>query len=147
MRRADIVTAGLLLLLGLVTILVIIPIYVPAGGRDGELSPAFMPYVAAVLGTGAAALLLLTRLAREPADEEPAPLQKGSWLFIATVVAVLAVTFLLMDVFGFLAGATVIVAGFMALARADMKLIIATAISFPVALWLLFDKLLGFPLP
>jgi hypothetical protein len=147
MRRADLVTAGLFFLLGLVTILVVIPSYVTGGTRDGELSPAFMPYVAAVLGTAAAALLLLARLARKPAEEEPAPLQKGSWLFIATAAAVLAVTFLLMDVFGFLVGATAIVAGFMALARADIKVMVGTAIAFPVALWLLFDKLLGFPLP
>jgi hypothetical protein len=147
MRRADLVTAGLFFLLGLVTILVIIPAYVTGGTRDGELSPAFMPYVAAVMGTGAAALLLLARFTRKPAADEPAPLPKDSWLFIAAATAVLAVTFLLMDVFGFLVGATAIVAGFMALARANTKVTVGTAISFPVALWLLFDKLLGFPLP
>lgn len=147
MRRADIITAVFFCVLGLITICVIIPAYVTGGAQDGELSPAFMPYVAAVLGTGAAALLLVARLARKPTDDEPAPLQKGSWLFIAAATVVVAVTFLLMEMFGFLVGATVIVAGFMALARANLKIVVGSAISFPVALWLLFDKLLGFPLP
>jgi hypothetical protein len=74
-------------------------------------------------------------------------LRKALMERFGTAAAVLAVTFLLMDVFGFLVGATAIVAGFMALARADIKVMVGTAIAFPVALWLLFDKLLGFPLP
>jgi hypothetical protein len=41
----------------------------------------------------------------------------------------------------------VLVAGFMILARAELRVIVGTAILFPIVLWLLFDKLLGFPLP
>jgi hypothetical protein len=146
MRRADLITAGLLVLLGLVTILVMIPTYVTGSARSGDLSPAFMPYVAAGLGTGAMALLFVVRLARSGTDE-PAPLSGASWRFICTAAFVLGVTVVLMDRLGYLAGAAVIVAGFMALARADLKVIVGAAISFPVALWLLFDKALGFPLP
>jgi hypothetical protein len=147
MRRADLITAGLLVLLGLVTILVMIPTYVTGSARSGDLSPAFMPYVAAGLGTGAMALLFVVRLARGRTDDEPAPLPGQSWRFICAAAFVLGVTVVLMDRFGYLVGAAVIVAGFMALARADLKVIVGAAISFPVALWLLFDKALGFPLP
>ena len=147
MRRTDIVTAGFFVVLGLLTIVVIIPTYVTRSAQSGELSPAFMPYVAAALGTGAMALLLVARLARKGAKDEPAPLPKGSWAFIGTATVVLAVTFVLMELFGFLVGATAIVAGFMALARANRKTTVATALSLPIVLWLLFDQLLGFPLP
>ncbi|MCD6073927.1 MAG: hypothetical protein K0Q70_810 [Rhodospirillales bacterium] len=147
MRRSDIISAGLFFVLGFLTIFAIIPIYVDGSARGGDLSPAFMPYVAAAIGTVAAGLLLIVRLMRKDIEDEPNPVPKGSWYFIAVASLVLGVTFLLMDIFGYLLGAAAIVAGFMALARADLKVIVGTAIVFPVSLWLLFDKLLGFPLP
>jgi hypothetical protein len=147
MRRTDIISAGVFLLLGLLAIFAVIPTYVAGGADDGDLSPAFMPYVAATLGTGAMALLLVARLVGRSADEEPAPLPKDSWYFLGAAAAVLAVAFVLMDFFGYLWGAAAIVAGFMSLARANLKVVVGTAIVFPLALWLLFAKLLGFPLP
>jgi hypothetical protein len=146
MRRADIISAGVLLVLGIVTIFGVIPAYVTGSASTTDLSPAFMPYVAAVLGTASIALLLFTRLARKGTDE-PAPLTKESWFFIGAATVVLAVTFVLMEMFGYLPAAAATVAGFMAMARARLKVIVGTAIAFPVALWLLFDRLLGFPLP
>jgi tripartite-type tricarboxylate transporter receptor subunit TctC len=112
--------------------------------RGGELSPTFMPDIAAILVMGAAASLLIARLRRHRGG---AILGRESWLFIGTASGVLAVSFVLMDVFGYFAGAAVVVAGFMALGRAEVKIIIGTAIGLPIALWLLFSKLLGFPLP
>jgi hypothetical protein len=106
-----------------------------------------MPYGATRLGPGAAALLLVTRLAPTGSDDEPAPLPPRSWYFIGIAAVVLAATFVLMERFGYLVGATAIVAGFMALARADLKIMIGVTIALPITLWLLFDRLLGFPLP
>ena len=147
MRRTDIVTAGLFIVIGLVTIVYVIPTYVMGGTDSDDLSPAFMPYVAAVIATVAATGLLVTRLVRRSAQEEPTPLPWESWLFLAASVVVLGVTFVLMDRVGYLWGAASVVGGFMLLARAPAGIIVGTAIAFPVALWLLFDKLLGFPLP
>lgn len=152
MQRAELISAAVLTVLGLVAILWIIPDHVTIGMQSGELSPAFMPYVAAALGTAAMALLLVVRIARRVAgtpdtDDAPPPLPRQSWYFIGTASLVLVVTFVLMSGFGYLVGAAAIVAGFMAIARARAKIIVGAAVSFPVALWLLFDKLLGFPLP
>jgi len=115
--------------------------------QSGPLSPDFMPYVAAALGAGALALMFVARIRRSNGDEEAVSLPKQSWLFICTAGLVMGVAFVLMDRFGYLLGAAAGVAGFMALARAKLKVVIGTAISFPIVLWLLFDRLLGFPLP
>jgi tripartite-type tricarboxylate transporter receptor subunit TctC len=114
---------------------------------NGELSSAFMPYVAAILGGFALALMLLGRYTRTARDGEAPSLPKESWIYICTSTALLAVSFVLIDRFGYLPGAMAIVAGFMTMARARPAAVIGTAVLFPVALWLLFDKLLGFPLP
>lgn len=147
MRRTDIICAGLIFALGLVTIFYVIPNYVTGAGGTGELSPAFMPYVAAVLGTLAAVLLLVVRLVRGGDDHESAPLTARSGLFIGIATSVLIVTFVLLDFVGYFWGAAFIVAGFMILVRARVRAVVGTALAFPVALWLLFDRLLGFPLP
>lgn len=147
MRRADLISAALFVVLGLVTIFAIIPAHVAGSSLGDDLSPAFMPYVAAALATGTMALLFVSRLARKQGNDEPAPLPAPSWVFIATAAAILAATFFLMSTFGYLAGAAAIVAGFMALARARLTVAAAAALAFPPVLWLLFDRLLGFPLP
>ncbi len=144
MRRTDVVTALGLVVLGLVTLFYLIPNYVAPSPWGGDLSPAFMPYVAAAIGTVAMAWLFVARLMG--AADEPAPLTGGSWAFIGWVVLVLAVTFVLFDRVGYLSGAAFIVAGFMVLARANVRATVAATVAFPTALWLLFDRLLGFPL-
>lgn len=148
MRRADLISSGVLVALGLIAFLYWIPVYAPGAGDGEDLSPAFMPYVAAGLATAAMLWLFATRLLRAKVDAvAPAPLSRGSWLFVATATIVLAVTFVLLDRVGYVAGAACIVAGFMAMARVRWRTILGAAVVFPAALWLLFDKLLGFPLP
>lgn len=146
MRRTDVISAGGLIALGLVTIFYLIPNYVAPSPWSGDLSPAFMPYVAAALGTVAMAWLLVERLVRAGDDAEPAPLARSSWVFIGSVAVVLAVTFVLFDRVGYLWGAAFIVAGFMVLAKASVRATVAAAVTFPVVLWVLFDRLLEFPL-
>ena len=137
----------MLAVFGLISIFWLIPQYVATSTQTDDLSPAFMPYVAAILCTAAAALLLATTIVRGAAVEEAAPLPKGSWLFIGTTVVILTLTFVLIDVLGYLPGAAAMVAGFMLLVRARWTIVVGTAIVFPVALWFLFSKLLEFPLP
>jgi Tripartite tricarboxylate transporter TctB family len=146
-RRADLIVAALFVAVGLVTILVVVPRYVAASAAGGDLSPAFMPYVAACLATGAMALLFLTRLIGRTADADAPPLPARSWLFIGTAIALMAGAFALLDVFGYLAGAATLVAGFLLLVRAKIHIVLGAAVALPLALWLLFDKVLDFPLP
>lgn len=147
MRRADIISAGILFVFGLATIFLIIPKYVAGSAVGGDLSPAFMPYVAAIAGTVAVGILFITKLVRASGTDEPSPLSKSSWYFVGCSVAVLMMSFLLLDFLGYLPGAAAMVAGFMILGRTNIKVVLGTMAAFPVALWLLFDKLLGFPLP
>jgi hypothetical protein len=146
MRRTELFLAAAFVVLGLVTMLVLIPKYVAGTVATEDLSPAFMPYVAAGLGTGAMALLFLSRL-RSSDGDGPIPLPLRSWAFIGTVAALLAAAFALMDRFGYLVGAAALVAGFMLMVRASVRVVLGVAVVLPVALWLLFDKLLDFPLP
>jgi hypothetical protein len=147
-RRADLLTAALFVGLGLLTLFALVPRYVAQSATGGDLSPAFMPYVAAGLATGAMVLLFLTSLlGRRTPDGDPAPLPARSWLFIGSATGVLAAAFALMETFGYLAGAGTLVAGFLLIVRAKIAVVLAAAVVLPLSLWLLFDKLLDFPLP
>lgn len=147
MRRTDIVTAAVLVAFGFVAILYLIPAYVAPSPWRGDLSPAFMPYVAATLGTAAMLALLGDGLARPRGAEAPAPLTRRSFAFVGAAILVLGITYLLLEHAGYLAGAAFIVAGFMTMARAGVRATLLATLGFPVALWLVFDRLLGFPLP
>jgi tripartite-type tricarboxylate transporter receptor subunit TctC len=114
---------------------------------SGELSPAFMPVVAAALGLLAIVLMLVRRLAGPAAHSAATVMSRASWLFIGAAAAVMAVGFSVMSLFGYLPGAAAIVIGFMGLGRARLRVVVGSAIGLPVALWLLFSRLLGFPLP
>jgi hypothetical protein len=147
-RRADLLIAAVFVVLGLVTIVAVVPRYVVQGGTaDGDLSPAFMPYVATVLATAAMLLLALGHLRTRNDGADAAPLPARSGLFIGVATAVLAAAFVLMEAFGYLAGAATLVAGFLLIVRARLPVVLAAAVALPLALWLLFDKLLDFPLP
>jgi hypothetical protein len=144
-RRTELLTAAVLVVLGLATILVVIPQAVDEAPVSGGLSPAFMPYVAAALGT-AAALGWLVQLLRH-ADPEPAAAERGDWRFIGLAVLVLGGAYWLMGVLGFVAGGAALVAGALALARARLATIAGVALVAPAALWWLFAHVLATPLP
>jgi FtsH-binding integral membrane protein len=123
---------------------------IDGGARDmspGELSPVFMPYVAAAIGCLALLLMAAARLTGGSSAAGQRALPSRSWLFIAAAVAVMAVGFTAMSVYGYLTGAAATIAGFLMLGRADLRVVIGGAILLPLLLWLLFSKLLGFPLP
>jgi hypothetical protein len=147
MRRADLISAGVLVALGLIALLYVIPNFVTVGGGSDDLSPAFMPYVAAALATVSMLALLGSRWLRTSTSHEAAPFTRASAAFIAIAIVVLLATFVLLEEVGYRAGAACIVAGFMAMARAGWRATVAAAIVFPLALWGLFDRLLDFPLP
>jgi hypothetical protein len=146
-RRADLITAALFVVLGVVTLFAGIPRDVAGDAAEGDLSPAFMPYVAACLATGAMLLLFVTRLLDRRTDSGDAPLPPRAWVFLGLCTAVLVASFALMEAFGYLPGAALLVAGFLLIVRADIRVALGAAAALSFALWLLFDRALDFPLP
>jgi hypothetical protein len=144
-RRTQLVTAATLVVIGLGTMGLLIPLYVADTGGSSNLSPAFMPYVAAALAIGGAASLLVGALRSRGGDG--AAFTKGNWRFLGASVAVLVGSCGLMSLLGYLAGAPALVAGMLLLARVHPATVVAAAVVAPVALWLLFARLLATPLP
>lgn len=150
MRRTELVAAALLVALGLAAIFVVIPYAVVDAPASSRLPPAFMPYVAAALVTLAALgwLVAELRAARaEPHAAAPAAGERSEGRFVAAAAAVLGASFVLMSTAGYLAGAAVLVAGTLAIARARLLTIVVAAVAAPLALWALFVYLLATPLP
>jgi hypothetical protein len=121
-----------------------------------ELSPRFMPYVAAGLLLLSLALITIGRLrapaasatgsAAGPARSAGARVARD-WRFAPPAIAVLVIAFALTATAGYLAGTAFMVCGFMLLGRTDWKTAIVFAVLIPVLVWLLFSRLLGYPLP
>jgi tripartite-type tricarboxylate transporter receptor subunit TctC len=117
------------------------------GANRGGLSPAFVPIVAAALGLFAIVLMLAQRAGRDTMTLAESAMPRGSWLFIGTASLVMLVGYSAMTLLGYLPGAAAIIFGFMTLGRASSRVIAGCVIVLPVVLWLLFSRLLGFPLP
>jgi hypothetical protein len=145
-RRVELVTAALLVIVGLCALGVLIPLYVVGAPVGVALSPRFMPYVAAVLATAAALHLLVAALLRRDGGR-PAQLALESLRFACAAAAVLGGSYFLMSRIGYLPGAAALVAGLLAVARAKVVTIVVTAVAAPVVLWLTFAWLLATPLP
>lgn len=148
MRRADIISAALLVAFGLLVIFVVIPIWVPGheGGNYGLLAQD-APYLTMVVTTGLALYFLVRRVFFDHSDEA-APISAQSWAFLALAAVVLGVTLLLMEFVGVLAGGPFVVAVLMFMMGERRPLVIGvTAVAAPVAVWAFFWKLLEFPLP
>lgn len=135
------------MVLGVVAIVIVIPYGVVDAPASSGLAPAFVPYVAASLATVAALGWLAGLLRRATAHSTAAAAAKGDWRFVAAGAAVLGVSLLLMSAVGYLLGGAVLVAGTLALARAKLATIVATAVVAPAVLWLLFVHFLATPLP
>jgi hypothetical protein len=145
-RRTELATAVALVVAGLATLAVLVPRYVVDAGVASALSPRFMPYVAALLATGAALQLLLEALVRR-GDAAGAGFGRGSLRFLGASAAVLGTAYLLMSLAGYLVGGAALVAGMLLLGRAKPATIVVAAVLAPVALWLVFAELLATPLP
>lgn len=126
---------------------VVIPRYVADAAVSGSLSPAFMPYVAAGLGTLAALGLLLAGLRARDASAASPRLMRANLRFLATSAAVLGTSFALLAFFGYLIGGAALMAGLLAVARVKPVPLAIAAVAVPVALWLFFVGLLAMPLP
>jgi tripartite-type tricarboxylate transporter receptor subunit TctC len=117
------------------------------GNGSTQVSIFFMPIVALGIGFIGIVFLLGESVRNIAAHPREPVLSRHSWLFVASSIAVMLAGFLIMLLLGYLPGAAAIVCGFMILSRARLRYVIGCAVALPVALWLLFSKLLGFPLP
>ena len=148
MRRADIISAALLVAFGLLVIFVVIPIWVPGhqGGNYGLMAQD-APYLTMTVATGLALFFLVRRLFIDHSDE-PVPIPRQSWGFLALIAVVLIATLVLLEFVGMLAGGPFVVAVMMYLMGERRLLAIGlTAVLAPLAVWAFFWKLLQFPLP
>jgi hypothetical protein len=146
-RRAELFTAAMLVVAGLGALGVLIPRYVVDAPESVGLSPRFMPYAAAALATASALHLLVAALLRGDDSGGPAPFTLENLRFACATAAVLGGSYVLMSLLGYLAGAAALVAGMLLVARAPLLTIVVTAVAAPVALWLVFARLLATPLP
>jgi hypothetical protein len=146
MRRDELIVA-LALCAASLGALALIPRYVAAGPAGGGLSPAFMPYVAAALALLSSLGMLIGGLRRRGGASSEPGLSAANLRFLGTAAAVLAACYVLMSVFGYMAGAIVLTGGLLKLARVKAAPLVVAAVAAPAALWLFFVALLDTPLP
>jgi hypothetical protein len=145
-RRTEVVTAAILVVLGICAIGVLIPRYVDDAAAGVGLSPRFMPYVAAFMATAAALGLLVGALLRRD-DGLRSALDGASLRFFGASIAALGGAYVLMSLLGYLVGGAAFVAGTLLVARAKPMTIAVAATVTPTLLWLTFARLLATPLP
>ncbi len=110
MKQADIISGGLFVLFGLLTIFVIVPVQIDSGGDYG-LDPSFFPVALLWLITAVAVLLIVTRLPISPDPSEAAPPLDGkNWLFICGAALFLAAAYFGILVIGFIATSVLLIA-------------------------------------
>jgi len=148
MRRADIVTAAILFVAGLLTVFVIIPLQTTAGERYG-LPPAFFPTCSMAAATAFSLLLLLRSLVQSRGDAVlPASLTSRSWLHIGSVSALLFLCLGVIKYLGFIVGGILMVASFMIYMR-ERRLVTISLVSIitPTSIYFILWNFLRILLP
>lgn len=149
MRQTDIISASLIIIVGLATIIFVIPagVYIEIDGEYG-LRPDFFPFLSMGVVVVMSASFLAHRLIKTSEDGAPPPIQLRGWLFLLTAAVLLVGGFFLFKFFGFLAGAPAVIIAFM-LIMGERRIIpiLSVTIAGPLVVWLFFWKLLNFPLP
>ena len=149
MRRADIISASLITVFGLLVIFVVIPIWVP-GHEEGNygLRAQDLPYVTTIVATALALFHLVRRLFIDRSDDPYPPIPREGWVFLGIAAAVLVITVVLLQYIGILAGGPFVIAVLMYMMGERRPIaILGTAVLAPLAVWAFFWKLLQFPLP
>ncbi len=151
MRKADIVSAGVVAVFGLFVLLVVIPVWVPGhleGGGYGLRAQDFPLFTAISFSLFAAGLFAYRVFFTKPDEAEESPIPPKSWRFLAIAGGVLAAITVLLDTVGFLAGGPVAVGAFMVMMGERRPLpVVSLSLAAPLAVWLFFWKFLEFPLP
>lgn len=113
MRRTDAITGAVLTIIGLVTIVFVIPAEIESGDEFG-LPASFLPNLFMAALTALAALLTLSGLLGKRGADEAAPMSAVAWRHLVLIAGLLAATLLVMVVAGFLIGGACAIAAFMA---------------------------------
>ncbi len=150
MRRADIVSSFIIFVLGLVTILIVIPYAVP--GHEGEgyaLQAADFPRAVAIVFTFLSGAYCVARYFNaDGKDDGDPPIATSNFGFLGLACVILIATFFLLLYAGFLVGGCFVIGVFMILmGERNPIAIIGLSVLAPLAVWGFFWKLLHFPLP
>jgi hypothetical protein len=86
-------------------------------------------------------------LRRRDASAALARSTRDRWPFLCAAAVVLGGSYAVMSWLGYWAGGAALVAGTLALARTGLVTLAVTSVVAPLALWLLFARLLATPLP
>jgi len=156
MKKADIISAGIVTAFGLLLLFVIIPGWVPRHEEGGYgLGAQVMPRITATLVTVLAALFFFARIldrrqqsALESQEDAAAPIPRSSWVFLGTASLFIIAMTATFQWLGFLAAGPLTVAGFMIFMgeRRPIPIVLTSVIS-PAVIYLFFWQLLNFPLP
>ncbi len=150
MRRADLISGGVLFAACLLTIFVIVPLQIDSGGEDYGLEPKFFPVTLLWLIAGLSALLVISRLV-VPADPPGAavPFQLKNWLFICGMAAFFALAFIAINYGGFIPAAAGIIAVLMIAVggRRHWIELIAVSLIAPIVIDLALSHLFKVQLP
>ncbi|PAU89394.1 hypothetical protein CK507_00485 [Pseudomonas sp. WN033] len=145
-RNLDLWAGLLITIAGLIGLFYLIPNHIGAGFGFG-LSPRFFPYLCVGAITVLGALLFITRLRDKQPSTRRIELNRRSLLRLLLLIGLMAVSLLLLQLIGYLAGAMFLVAAFMlAMGERRISWILPTAVIWPLLLWLLFKLALGAPL-
>ena len=144
-RTLDLWAGLLIVLAGLFGLLYLIPNHVGDGFGFG-LSPRFFPYLCVGAITVLGALLFINRLLSQ-VDTRRIEFGRRHLGRLLLLTGLMAGSLALIQWFGYLAGAALLVAAFMlAMGERRPSRILPTATLWPLALWLLFKLALGAPL-
>lgn len=149
MRKADICSALILLVVGLAMIFIIIPAQTYPGERYG-VPPATVPTAAMTVVVVMAAILLAQRLleARRGLVSRPAPMPLGSWLHIGGYTALLFAGLAAVKYLHFIPGGILFLAVLMRLTGQRKPLtIVLVAVPVPFLVYAALWYGLRMPLP
>jgi len=146
-RRFDAVLGAAIALAALALYVWGIPAWVEANDFTA-VSPNLLPRTCVALIGGLGALMTVDRLLVNRGDDAHMAFEWRTVGLVAGVVALLALSVTLMLLVGYLAGGAALVAALMLLMDARPRwLIPVVAVLAPLALYGLFDKVLGVPMP
>jgi len=150
MRKADIISAVILFVGGLLTIFIIIPLQTTPGEKYG-LPPAFLPIFSMSAVTVLSAFLLvknLFKVEKKRGPGEPVPLSSRNWLHIVFGSDLLFLSIGAIKYMRFILGSIVIVASFMIYMKAKNPIsILLTSISTSILTYFILWKIFHISLP
>ncbi len=149
MRKTDFIVALMLIGFSIAMIFFIIPAWCPEAGEFG--APSDVLPITAMAVTGILSLLLLLKNLPgtwKKEDEDPAPINRGSWIHLAKYAGLFACGTLVFSFLGYIAGGIVtIAAGMVVCGERRPALISAVAVAGPLIMYAALWYGLSMPLP